>query len=82
MKLGLGVRVRRWRLLRHPPPGAPLTYASTPSPGVMENPLARAGGVMMPVVAARILSLVAGSGALVNVSPSVRRQATTHGWAQ
>ena len=50
----------------------------------MENPLARAGGVMMPAVAAvRILSLVAGSGALVNVSPSVRRrQATTHGWAQ
>ena len=36
----------------------------------MENPLARAGGVMMPAVAAaRILSLVAGSGALVNVSP-------------
>ena len=63
-----------------PPPSWCAPYASTLSPGVMENPLARAGGVMMP--AARILSLVAGSGALVNVSPSVRRQATTHGWAQ
>ena len=66
-----------------PPPSWCAPYASTLSPGVMENPLARAGGVMMPAVAAvRILSLVAGSGALVNVSPSVRRQATTHGWAQ